>query len=400
MTRTFKSELDAIDVDNVFIYVGDAVRWDALPEEVASRGTVLKSVAASIHSPTSFASLVTGRYLPSHGVSEFSRHIPDSMNGLFDIEDHHTRFTNTIGVAGTDDPIFSVLNVPSNELSDPFEGLSEPFVCMERSQGGHAPYGGFGGTAREYFAERSDATLERLRNEYRLGVERDAADFGRRIAALDREGRLDDTLVIYTSDHGELLGEGGMFGHNGPIRPEHVYVPTVFVHPEIDVRRSEMLFRHIDLLPTVLDVLGTAMDGWQFDGRSLRDSQRSEYGCSFYRKEHTLNRFPVSPTSSYESVWDTDGGQVFSRSPLPERLVGLFGQTLQGVQRTFVRRCLRKTFNSYISNETTYGKPNVSVSEAATLLKRVQEQSDANEGSTAELSSDAREHLRDMGYLE
>jgi len=60
---------------------------------------------------------------------------------------------------------------------------------------------------------------------------------------------MDRTLVIFTSDHGELLGEyGGLTGHVRPPCPELVYVPTVFIHPLIKNKKTEeSIMRHVDL---------------------------------------------------------------------------------------------------------------------------------------------------------
>lgn len=403
MTNALASALNSLAVDNVYVYVADALRWDYLSTTIADRGAVSKTVAASIHSPTSFASLVTGRYLPSHGVTEFSRRVPSSMATLFDLVGGNTRFVNTIGVAGADDPIFSVLEIESNELSHPFDGLAEPFVTMERGQGGHAPYGDFDGTAKEYFAARRDDTVEHLSEEYRRGVERDAEHFLDRLNALETEGLLDRTLVIYTSDHGELLGEGGMFGHNGPIRPEHVYVPTVFLHPSIEPQQVESLFRHVDLLPTITDVLDEPMSADASDGRSIGATERGEHatvGCSFYHKEHALGPLSSTPATSYASAWDASGGHVFARSPRYERLVGLAGSLTAGVERPFARRRLPAALRSYVRNETTYGTPRVSVGEARQTISRVTKGNRIEGGDAVELSRDAKDHLRDMGYLE
>jgi len=108
--------LSRLDVSNVFIYVGDAVRDDFTPEQISSRGVHLRTIAASTHSPTSFASLMTGRYPPRHGVSSFSDQIDSTIPRLLDFESVGTRFLNSIFEHATEehghnvDPIYSVLN--------------------------------------------------------------------------------------------------------------------------------------------------------------------------------------------------------------------------------------------------------------------------------------------------
>jgi hypothetical protein len=152
VTNSIEAILGTLNIQNVFVYVGDAVRWDFRPSAVTDRGSTYRTVAASIHSPTSFATLVTGRHPPAHGVSSFENRLPESVPRLFDLEGYETRFVNSVieQQDGTD-PIFSVLDVEPTHTK-PFENLSEPFISIERGPGGHAPYTGTE-TAREYFCK-------------------------------------------------------------------------------------------------------------------------------------------------------------------------------------------------------------------------------------------------------
>lgn len=36
-SRSFEAALETLDIENVFVYVGDAVRWDAVPDRVRDR---------------------------------------------------------------------------------------------------------------------------------------------------------------------------------------------------------------------------------------------------------------------------------------------------------------------------------------------------------------------------
>ena len=50
-------------------------------------------------------------------------------------------------------------------------------------------------------------------------------------AELRRVGRWDDTLIVVTSDHGELFGEDGRWGHGGDPIPPLVHVPLIVKYP-------------------------------------------------------------------------------------------------------------------------------------------------------------------------
>lgn len=69
-------------------------------------------------------------------------------------------------------------------------------------------------------------------------------------------GLAEDTLLIVTSDHGEEIYEHGMCSHQQPYE-ETSRVPLVVRGPGVARgRRSAMTAQHVDLLPTVLSLLG------------------------------------------------------------------------------------------------------------------------------------------------
>lgn len=75
--------------------------------------------------------------------------------------------------------------------------------------------------------------------------------------ALEASGEADRTVVVFTSDHGEMAGSHGLRQKGNLIYDENFHVPLVVCHP--DVRggsRSAELGSAIDLAPTLLDIAG------------------------------------------------------------------------------------------------------------------------------------------------
>jgi arylsulfatase A-like enzyme len=108
---------------------------------------------------------------------------------------------------------------------------------------------------------------------YDGGVRKSDDYVGRLLAALDDLGIADSTLVVVTSDHGEeLAGRFPRFAaaHGHSLFDELVRVPLIVYDPtrEYPVRRVASQVRTIDVVPTILDLLGTAADA-SLDGRSL-----------------------------------------------------------------------------------------------------------------------------------
>ena len=398
MTKGFAADLQDLDAENIFVYVGDAVRWDCLPRRIAERGTVRRTVASSIHSPASFASLVTGLHPPSHGVHSFTHTLEPSISRLFDLNGYETRFVNSVREQGNSaDPIFAVLGVEPDH-DEPFADLSKRFAVMERGPGGHAPYDRRIETAPEYFQTRRGTDTSTIRSEYRSSVAADADLFERRLTELEERGVLDDTLVVYTSDHGELVGEGGMLGHNAPMRPELVYVPSVFIHPNLPTgrERSDEPFRHVDLLPTVLAALGEYEEWTSLDGTV--GTEDHSIGPTFYKHQFLETRDSTpSLTLAYNGVWTDDGGYVFARTNRAERLAVLAGKLVTSAKRGYLRRHVPAAFRSYAAGDRTFGSPECSLADATSLLSKVRT---AGRNTTErELSESAVERLHDMGYI-
>ena len=94
-----------------------------------------------------------------------------------------------------------------------------------------------------------------------LGLVKQIDDhLGRLFAEMDRLGRTDDTMIVFTSDHGEYMGDHWM-GEKDWINEEVVRVPMIIVdpRPQADCTRGTVtneLVEAIDLLPTFVEALG------------------------------------------------------------------------------------------------------------------------------------------------
>lgn len=66
---------------------------------------------------------------------------------------------------------------------------------------------------------------------YRAGVASFDRSFGRLVSALEQHGRYDDAVVIFLSDHGEMLGEHDAWGHVEHVFQESLEVPLVIKAP-------------------------------------------------------------------------------------------------------------------------------------------------------------------------
>ncbi len=109
------------------------------------------------------------------------------------------------------------------------------------------------------------------------------------LGALEANGLMDDTLIMRTSDHGEMgLTHGGMRQKNFNFYEETLRVPLVYSNPKLYPRpyRSNALVSHVDLLPTLANLVAAPK------------SARANWEGVDYSK-HVLRPTPERPTQDY-----------------------------------------------------------------------------------------------------
>jgi len=91
---------------------------------------------------------------------------------------------------------------------------------------------------------------------------------GRILAAIERLGQIDDTIIVFTSDHGDMMGDHGLMLKGFIPYRGTLQVPLVIADPRRSAARSASLAGSIDLGSTLMDLCDVAPhDGVQ--GRSL-----------------------------------------------------------------------------------------------------------------------------------
>jgi arylsulfatase A-like enzyme len=119
---------------------------------------------------------------------------------------------------------------------------------------------------------RDEKSLRQLRATY-YGLMTEVDDnIGKLIDVLKNTGQYDNTLIIFCSDHGDLLGDHYLLG-KGSYFDKNVHVPLIIRSPDDDLKVAggktvEVFTENIDILPTVLELYGLDIPR-QCDGRSL-----------------------------------------------------------------------------------------------------------------------------------
>jgi arylsulfatase A-like enzyme len=93
------------------------------------------------------------------------------------------------------------------------------------------------------------------------------AQVARLLGSLTSRGLMDRTAVIVAGDHGEALGEHGEQTHGLSLYESVLHVPLIVRVPGVPARRAAGRVSLVDVMPTVLDLMG--IKGVETDGISL-----------------------------------------------------------------------------------------------------------------------------------
>jgi arylsulfatase A-like enzyme len=126
-------------------------------------------------------------------------------------------------------------------------------------------------------AIRGRADFEQLIDDFDGSIVYWDEHFGELLRALDELGIRESTAIIVSADHGEAFGENGMYAEHGFANEPVQRVPLIISWPGLtdSPRRNSSLLYHIDLAPTLCDLLDIPIpEGWQ--GESFADAIRGD----------------------------------------------------------------------------------------------------------------------------
>jgi uncharacterized sulfatase len=130
-------------------------------------------------------------------------------------------------------------------------------------------------------------------------------NIGRILSTLEDLGLKENTLIIFTADHGEYMGAHGMMAKGGMCWEEYINVPFIASYPPYIQRqsRSSDLFSFTDIVPTILDILELEKPGnlpsMPYDGISQKE-------MFFGKKNRVRKALTVHHTASNLKETSTD----------------------------------------------------------------------------------------------
>ncbi|MGF1483942.1 MAG: sulfatase [Opitutales bacterium] len=146
------------------------------------------------------------------------------------------------------------------------------------------------------YLERTDRDHQWCRAAYWAMVDQIDRRIGEVLQTLETTGQLENTLVLFTSDHGELLGDHGVYPKGPFLYDPAVRVPLIFSMPGTIAggRRSSALIELVDLAPTLLEAMGQPIHP-QMQGRSIWSQLTSAEPIDHFRDDVYVEYYNSQP---------------------------------------------------------------------------------------------------------
>lgn len=181
----------------------------------------------------------------------------------------------------------------------PAEGSGGPALPLGKNQSGKNQIPAY----QVVGDQRSPASY---RARYEAEIAYFDSELGRLFAGLRDRGWWEDTLIVFTADHGESLGENHYyFCHGENLQRETVQVPLIIRFPQTSARVVPEAVSHLDLWPTLREALGL--------------EAQARRGISLYSAQLPLDRaLPMqlgSPGSPKRHVGIVIAGHQYTLNP-------------------------------------------------------------------------------------
>ncbi len=211
----------------------------------------------------------------------------------------------------------------------------------------------------------ADPTVEQLRRQreyYCANVTMIDAQIGHLFRTLEEKGLADNTIIVFTSDHGDCLNDHG-HSQKWTMYEESVRVPAVIWGPKYFAgdRVVDQLTSLMDLGPTILELAGVQAPGWM-EARSLlgvirHDGAGRRYVFAEHARDMILNSTEFM-TMIRDNRWklvhfvDSEEGQLFDLESDPAEKINLWGRPeFEAVRRRLIDEILKWRIESSIVSQ-------------------------------------------------
>ncbi|MBM4047389.1 MAG: DUF4976 domain-containing protein [Planctomycetes bacterium] len=176
---------------------------------------------------------------------------------------------------------------------------------------------------------------------------------GEVLDALDKAGQADDTVTIFTSDHGDYCGAHGLYCKGVPAFREAYNIPLIVRWPKglaQPGRRVDDFITLADFAPTFIELAG-ASSPQRMSGRSflpfLRDQRPADWPDAFYTQFNAVELYysqRVVQTREFKYVYNGfDFDELYDLRTDPHEMVNVAARPeYESIKRELVRKMWRK----------------------------------------------------------
>ncbi len=330
---------------NIVIIVADALRPDHLGcygyrlntspciDQLAKEGVLFKNFfSCACVTDSAFTTIFSGLFPVSHGIRSHARKVSEQQISQFERRKitllpeilkkngystigidwlgrwHKTGFDYYMGMKHSNRP--SATNLVNEAIRAIRQRDEGPFFLFVHFWDTHTPYRPPEHLIGRFEPEKMDTSLESLYKTLndsiwgrklpeQLGTDVDSVEeviakydasicyldqeIARLVKALKDEGLFEETIIIFTADHGESLTEHGIyFSHHG-LYDAVFRVPFIAINTQLNPDIiEEGFYQHTDLVPTVLDLLQIPYEAEKYDGASLMSAMNRTAPSSRY----------------------------------------------------------------------------------------------------------------------
>lgn len=207
------------------------------------------------------------------------------------------------------------LQIESFDVHEPFD-CPEPYASMytDRTKDEFniwPPYQVYQ-DLEDFMANTTPEELAFLRSQYLGKTTMVDTWFGHLMAKLDALSLWDDTMVVFTTDHGHDLGERGVFGKQYPHYDSHANIPMMIWHPKHQGQGRHVgeLTQTVDLFATLIEASGQPVPDGNRHSRSILPLMSGDGG---HREEGILYG------TFGQGICVTDGDWTLFKSPVPDQ---------------------------------------------------------------------------------
>ncbi|WP_105615546.1 sulfatase family protein [Vallitalea okinawensis] len=164
--------------------------------------------------------------------------------------------------------------------------------------------------------------IQRARQQYCAYIQLIDNQIGRLMETLEKKACLENTYIIFTSDHGEMIGDFNLYNKHVPYEGA-IRIPLIIAGPDVKQGRSEALIELIDLNPTIQELAGLGyinrMDGRSFKGLLIAKKQQ--------HRQHIVvaeRHFRCIRTDRYKYIEHyNDENELFNLEEDPNELINI-----------------------------------------------------------------------------